>query len=99
MAPRPQFWLFKSEPETYSFAQLLKDGKTNWDHVRNFQARNFLQKAVKGDLAPKGSGAAQACCSSVDLARVAIEKLGGRSQHGQDASLTTREAGRYGPDN
>jgi len=51
MAPRPQFWLFKSEPETYSFAQLLKDGKTNWDHVRNFQARNFLQKAVKGDLA------------------------------------------------
>jgi predicted RNA-binding protein with PUA-like domain len=46
-----QHWLFKTEPETYSFAQLLKDGKTNWNGVRNFQARNFLMKAEKGDLA------------------------------------------------
>ncbi len=51
MAPKAQYWLFKSEPETYSFAQLLKDKKTNWDHVRNFQARNFLRQAAKGDLA------------------------------------------------
>jgi predicted RNA-binding protein with PUA-like domain len=47
----PQYWLFKTEPETYSFAQLLKDGKTNWNGVRNFQARNFLMKAEKGDQA------------------------------------------------
>lgn len=47
----PQYWLFKTEPETYSFAQLLKDGKTNWNGVRNFQARNFLLKAEKGDQA------------------------------------------------
>lgn len=47
----PQYWLFKTEPETYSFAQLLKDGKTNWNGVRNFQARNFLLKAEKGDPA------------------------------------------------
>lgn len=51
MAPKAQYWLFKSEPETYSFAQLLKDKKTNWDHVRNFQARNFLRQAAQGDLA------------------------------------------------
>lgn len=44
-------WLFKTEPGTYSFAQLLRDRKTNWDHVRNFQARNFLREAKKGDLA------------------------------------------------
>lgn len=44
-------WLFKTEPETYSFAQLLKDGKTNWNGVRNFQARNFLMKAQAGDQA------------------------------------------------
>jgi predicted RNA-binding protein with PUA-like domain len=44
-------WLFKTEPETYSFAQLLKDKKTHWDHVRNFQARNFLKQASIGDLA------------------------------------------------
>lgn len=44
-------WLFKSEPETYSFAQLLRDRKTNWDGVRNFQARNNLRNAARGDLA------------------------------------------------
>jgi predicted RNA-binding protein with PUA-like domain len=47
----PQYWLFKTEPETYNFATLLKDGKTNWNGVRNFQARNFLLKAEKGDQA------------------------------------------------
>jgi len=47
----PQYWLLKTEPETYSFAQLLQDGKTNWNGVRNFQARNFLMKAEKGDQA------------------------------------------------
>jgi predicted RNA-binding protein with PUA-like domain len=46
-----QYWLLKSEPSTYSFDQLLKDKKTNWNGVRNFQARNFLNTAKKGDLA------------------------------------------------
>ncbi len=45
------FWLFKSEPETYSFAQLLKDKRTNWNDVRNYQARNYLRKVEKGDQA------------------------------------------------
>ena len=45
------FWLLKSEPETYSFQRLLKEKKTNWDQVRNFQARNALRAAKKGDLA------------------------------------------------
>jgi predicted RNA-binding protein with PUA-like domain len=44
-------WLLKTEPETYSFERLLKDKRTNWDHVRNFQARNFLNQAACGDLA------------------------------------------------
>jgi len=43
-------WLFKTEPETYSFGQLLKDKKTNWNGVRNFQARNHLRNIKKGDL-------------------------------------------------
>ncbi len=42
-------WLFKTEPGTYSFQQLLKDGKTNWNGVRNFQARNFLREVAPGD--------------------------------------------------
>lgn len=45
------YWLLKSEPETYSFAQLLKDKKTNWNGVRNYQARNHLRNASPGDLA------------------------------------------------
>jgi predicted RNA-binding protein with PUA-like domain len=45
------YWLFKTEPGTYSFAQLMKDKKTNWDQVRNYQARNFLRQAAVGDLA------------------------------------------------
>jgi predicted RNA-binding protein with PUA-like domain len=44
-----QWWLVKSEPETYSFAQLQKDGSTAWTGVRNFQARNNLRAMRKGD--------------------------------------------------
>lgn len=47
----PSYWLLKSEPHVYSFADLQKDKKTNWDHVRNFQARNFIRKMSKGDQA------------------------------------------------
>ncbi len=50
-ASTPQLWLYKSEPETYSFETLLKEKRTNWDQVRNFQARNFLKQAQVGDLA------------------------------------------------
>jgi predicted RNA-binding protein with PUA-like domain len=46
-----QYWLMKSEPFKYSFAQLLKDGRTAWDGVRNFEARNNLRGMKKGDLA------------------------------------------------
>ncbi len=45
-----QYWLLKSEPETYSYAQLLKDKRTNWNGVRNFQARNYLREIARGDL-------------------------------------------------
>ena len=43
-------WLLQTEPSTYSFVQLLKDGRTNWNGVRNFQARNNLRLIQKGDL-------------------------------------------------
>jgi len=41
------YWLFKSEPDVYSFADLLRDGKTHWDGVRNYQARNLLRDDIK----------------------------------------------------
>src|SRR3954466_1812514 len=46
-----QHWLVKSEPESYSWSDLVKDGKTVWTGVRNFQARNNLRAMKKGDLA------------------------------------------------
>lgn len=45
-----QHWLVKSEPEAYSWAQLVKDLKTAWTGVRNFQARNNLRAMKRGDL-------------------------------------------------
>ncbi|MCS7027913.1 MAG: EVE domain-containing protein [Bacteroidia bacterium] len=43
------YWLVKSEPYKYSWAQLLADGRTFWDGVRNFQARNYLKSMKVGD--------------------------------------------------
>jgi predicted RNA-binding protein with PUA-like domain len=43
-------FLVKSEPNTYSFADLLKDKKTRWDGVRSFEARNNLRAMKAGDL-------------------------------------------------
>ena len=45
------YWLMKSEPSTYSWADLEKDKKATWDGVRNFQARNNLKAMKKDDLA------------------------------------------------
>ena len=44
------YWLVKSEPEAYSWATFVKDGKAAWTGVRNFQARNNLRAMKKGDL-------------------------------------------------
>jgi predicted RNA-binding protein with PUA-like domain len=43
-------WLVKSEPFKYSWDELVKDGSTYWDGVRNAQARNNLAAMKKGDL-------------------------------------------------
>ncbi len=44
------YWLVKSEPGAYSWHQFEKDGKTYWDGVRNYQARNNLKAMKQGDL-------------------------------------------------
>lgn len=43
------YWLVKSEPSVYSFAQLQAEGRTYWSGVRNAQARNFMQEMKLGD--------------------------------------------------
>lgn len=44
-----QHWLVKQEPADYSWAAFVKDGRTAWTGVRNFQARNSLRAMKKGD--------------------------------------------------
>jgi len=46
------YWLFKSEPSTFSFEMLKAKGKagTQWDAVRNYQARNNMRAMQIGDL-------------------------------------------------
>jgi len=44
------YWLVKSEPEKYSWERLNKEGRTFWDGVRNYQARNNLREMKDGDL-------------------------------------------------
>ena len=43
------YWLVKTEPDTYSWNDLVKDGSTSWDGVRNYAARLHLKGMEKGD--------------------------------------------------
>jgi len=43
------YWLVKSEPDTYSWSQLLGDRRTAWTGVRNYAARNHLRAMKSGD--------------------------------------------------
>jgi predicted RNA-binding protein with PUA-like domain len=44
------YWLVKSEPEAYSWADFTQEAGTDWTGVRNYQARNNLQAMQPGDL-------------------------------------------------
>jgi len=46
-----QYWLIKSEPAAYSWDDLMKDGETLWDGVRNHRAANNLRSMKVGDQA------------------------------------------------
>ena len=43
------YWMVKQEPEAYSYDDFVKEGKTDWTGVRNYQARNNLKAMKKGD--------------------------------------------------
>jgi predicted RNA-binding protein with PUA-like domain len=44
-----QYWLVKQEPAAYSWEQFLREGRTAWTGIRNFQARNYLRQMRAGD--------------------------------------------------
>jgi predicted RNA-binding protein with PUA-like domain len=43
------YWLLRSEPDAYSWDDLVRDGATEWNGVRNYTARNFLKAMQPGD--------------------------------------------------
>ena len=43
------YWLVKSDPDTYSWSDLRKEGSTSWDGIRNYAARLHLKAMKKGD--------------------------------------------------
>lgn len=64
------YWLVKSEPNTYSIEQMKSDKKTLWDGVRNYQARNFMREMKKGDKALfYHSGKEKAVVGEVDIVK------------------------------
>jgi predicted RNA-binding protein with PUA-like domain len=50
MSKTAQYWMVKQEPTAYAWADFVKDGRSEWTGVRNFQARNNLRAMRKGDL-------------------------------------------------
>ncbi|MDC1068453.1 EVE domain-containing protein [Candidatus Kapabacteria bacterium] len=44
------YWLIKSDPETYGWDEMKEDQETFWDGVRNYQARNFMKLMEIGDI-------------------------------------------------
>lgn len=46
-----RYWLLRSEPDVYGWDDLIKEGATEWNGVRNYTARNFLKEMAPGDLA------------------------------------------------
>ena len=45
------YWLLRSEPDVYGWDDLVREGETEWDGVRNYTARNFLKEMEPGDQA------------------------------------------------
>jgi predicted RNA-binding protein with PUA-like domain len=46
LAPMPRYWLFKTEPGSYSIDDLQRDRRTHWNGIRNYQARNLLRDEI-----------------------------------------------------
>ena len=42
-----QFWLMKCEPDAFTIDDLERDGRTSWEGVRNYQARNFMRDQMQ----------------------------------------------------
>jgi len=92
-------WLMKSEPDSYAYADLARDGRTAWDGVRNYQARNYMRDDMRvGDLILYYHSSTKVP-AVVGLARVASEPYPDPTQFdprsGYHDAKATREAPRW----
>src|SRR5438128_8591533 len=68
------YWLVKQEPETYSWDDFVRDGRTDWTGVRNFQARNNLRQMKSGDrVLFYHSGKGKSVVGVAEVARAAYQ--------------------------
>jgi predicted RNA-binding protein with PUA-like domain len=86
-----KYWLLKSEPGTYSWSDMVADGRTRWDGVRNFQARNHLRAMQPGDLALFYHSGDEK--SVVGVVRIAGVAYADPTAKGEDWSAVDVEAG------
>lgn len=84
-------WLVKSEPGSYSIDDLARDGRTPWDGVRNYQARNFLRDGMKPGDGVLFYHSSTDPAGVVGLARVASEGY-------PDKSAFDRKSHSFDPD-
>jgi predicted RNA-binding protein with PUA-like domain len=86
-----QYWLIKSEPDDYSIDDLARDGRTTWEGVRNYQARNHLRAMKTGDLAFFHHSSA-APPGIAGIARVAREAYPDPSQFNRESDYHDRKS-------
>jgi predicted RNA-binding protein with PUA-like domain len=67
------FWLAKSEPETFSWDDLVRDQETIWDGVRNYAARNNIRAMKMGDFVLFYHSVTEKCIAG--LAQVSSESF------------------------
>jgi predicted RNA-binding protein with PUA-like domain len=71
------YWLVKSDPDSYGWTEMARDRLTNWDGVRNPQARNYLNEMRMGDRALfYHSGAERAVVGVVEVTKMAFPDPG-----------------------
>jgi predicted RNA-binding protein with PUA-like domain len=64
------YWMLRSEPDAYSWDDLVRDGGTEWNGVRNYTARNFLKDMAVGDQAIfYHSNIQKACVGIMEITR------------------------------
>lgn len=99
MAAMSRAWLVKSEPDAYSFEDLERDGRTMWDGVRNYQARNFMRDDMRVGDPVLFYHSSIAVPAVVGVARVASEAYPDPTQFDQDDAhfdpKATRDAPRW----